>query len=64
MILSSEIHTCQDLDEQSMDERDDLINEAFLYVYEKKYPDGARETSKKIVITLSQPSINYHYFIL
>ena len=29
-----------------MDERDDIINEAFLYVYEKKYRHRARATSQ------------------
>ena len=31
-----------------MEERYDVINEAFLYVYDKKYTDRARATSKKI----------------
>ena len=31
-----------------MEERYDVINEVFLYVYDKKYTDGARATSKKI----------------
>ena len=32
-----------------MAEGDDLIDEGFLYVSEKKYPDGASATRKKII---------------
>ena len=32
-----------------MAEGDDLIDEAFLYVSEKKYPDGASATRKRII---------------
>ena len=46
-----------------MDEKDDVINENFLYMYEKKYRDEAIATGTKIVIILSQLSINYHYFV-
>ena len=47
MIYCSEIHTCQDLAEnESIAERDDLINEAF-FMSEKKYPVGTIVTSKK-----------------
>ena len=41
-----------------MNERNDVINEVFLYMYEKKYPHGARITVVKIVIILSPPSSN------
>ena len=32
-----------------MAEGDDLIDEAFLYLSEKKYPDGASATRKRII---------------
>ena len=50
MKYCSEIHTCRDLaGKESMAKGDNLIDEAFLYVSEKKYPDGASATRKRII---------------
>lgn len=37
-----------------MAEGDDLIDEAFLYLSEKKYPDGASATRKRIIREISK----------
>ena len=37
-----------------MAERDDLFDEAFLYVSEKKYPDGASATRKRIIRKMAE----------
>ena len=50
MKYCSEIHTCRDLaGKESMAKGDDLIDEAFLSVSEKKYPDGVSATRKRII---------------
>ena len=41
-----------------MDEEDDLIDEAFLYMSEKKYPDGSSATRKRIISKRSEKNYN------